>query len=345
MTMRPPTDISRREFCAAVCAVAAGGGRLLGEEAAGEAATDVPAMINVVAPTGGGKQFWADVWFFHDWRIQRNVLTGHCRLLDGRNRRYAWGTFDACRAALRKIRHRSHLPPMQGKAVVVLHGLFRSSAVMRPLCAVLANGTGYTTFNVGYPTTRGSVGDHARSLDSVIRSLAGISEINFVAHSLGNLVVRHWLKDRADAGRGLPAGQQFGRMVMLAPPNHRPQLAAKLLQTDLAKLLAGPAAEELDEDWPTLEPQLATPPFEFGILTGGKNNDRGYNPLIAGDDDGVVTVESTRLAGARDFRVLPVIHTFIMNDPQVQSYILSFLANGYFESEAARGPILAVADG
>ncbi|MGQ9575532.1 MAG: hypothetical protein ACUVUC_09450 [Thermoguttaceae bacterium] len=35
-------------------------------------------------PTLGGKQFWADELLFHQWRIQRNVLTGHCRLLVGR---------------------------------------------------------------------------------------------------------------------------------------------------------------------------------------------------------------------------------------------------------------------
>ncbi len=344
MTTRRSTSISRREFCAALCAVAAGGGRLLGDEVLDDVANDAPAMINVVAPTAGGKQFWADEWFFHDWHIQRNVLTGHCRLLDGKNRRHAWGTFNACRAEFERIRRRHRLPPMQGKAVVVLHGLFRSPGAMRPLCAVLANGTGYTTFNVGYPTTRGSVGDHARSLDSVIESLVGISEINFVAHSLGNLVVRNWLKDRSDAGRDLPDGQRFGRMVMLAPPNHRPQLAAKLLQSDLAKMVAGRAAEELNEDWPTLEPKLATPPFEFGILTGGKGDDEGYNPLIPGDDDAVVTVESTRLAGACDFRVLPVLHTFMMNDPQVQTYTLNFITNGYFESEAERKPIPAAAD-
>ena len=72
--------------------------------------------------------------------------------------------------------------------------------------------------------------------------------------------------------------------------------------------------------WEALEPKLATPHFEFGILAGGKGDGRGYNPLIPGDDDAVVTVESTRLAGARDFRVLPVLHSFFMNDKRVQEY-------------------------
>ena len=33
--------------------------------------------------TLGGVLLWGDELFFHDWRIQRHVITGHCRLLDG----------------------------------------------------------------------------------------------------------------------------------------------------------------------------------------------------------------------------------------------------------------------
>ena len=40
-------------------------------------------LMSLMSKTGGGKQFWADVWFFHDWRIQCHALTGHYRLLDG----------------------------------------------------------------------------------------------------------------------------------------------------------------------------------------------------------------------------------------------------------------------
>jgi len=334
---------TRRQFGFAACALALGGGRLLADEplAPQESADDSEdeSMFNLFNQTAGGKQFWADVWFFHAWRIQRNVLTGHHRLLDASNRRHAWGTLDACRAELDTIRRRDKLPPMQGKAVVVLHGLFRTRTAMDPLCVTLAKGDSYTTFNVGYPTTRGSVADHAASLESVIRSLEGISEINFVGHSLGCLVVRHWLGDLAEQKRDLPAGQKFGRMVMHGPPNHHPQIAAKLLSTELATFFTGPASEQLATSWEELEPKLATPPFEFGILAGGRGNGHGYNPLLPGDNDGVITVESTRLAGARDFRLLPVLHSFVMNDARIQELTLRFLQHGYFESEATRQPI------
>ena len=53
----------------------------------------------------------------------------------------------------------------------------------------------------------------------------------------------------------------------------------------------------------------------------------------------VVSVESTRLAGAADFAVLPVLHTVMMDDPRVQQYTLRFLSQGYFVSEDDRHPI------
>jgi hypothetical protein len=295
--------------------------------------------MNFMNKTAGGKQIWADVCFFHDWRIQRNVLTGHHRLLDGANHRHASGTYETCHKALEEIRRRDNLAPMQGKAVVILHGLFRTRSAMAKLRSAISEGGDFSVFCMGYPTTRGSVADHARSLDSAVRSLEGISEINFVAHSLGNLVVRHWLKDFAEAGTALPAGQAFGRMVMLAPPNFQPQLATKLLRTQFATFIAGAAAEQMATGWEDLESRLTTPPFEFGVLAGGKGDNRGYNPLIPGDDDGVVTVESTRLPGASDFRCLPVLHSFFMNDQKVHEMTARFLARGHFESEESRQPI------
>ncbi len=302
----------------------------------------VTGLMNLMSKTAGGMQFWSDVWFFHDWRIQCNALTGHYRLLDGSNRRHASGTYEACRDKMDEIRTRDKLPAMEGKAVVILHGLFRTRSCMASLGGAITQLGGYNVFCVGYPTTRGSVETHAHSLDSVVRSLEGITEINFIAHSLGNLVVRYWLKVFADAQRSLPQGQTFGRMVMLAPPNRQPQLATMLVRGTLAQFVAGPAAEELASGWKELEPKLATPPFEFGVLAGGKSDGRGFNPLIPGDDDGVITVESTRLPGARDFRLLPVLHSFFMNDRRVHEHANQFLRHGYFESEQSRQPIAAV---
>ena len=70
---------------------------LLGDE------TPAPAFsspFNLEGPTFGGKQLWTDELVFHEWRVQRNTLSGHCRLLDDKNFRKAWGSFEHCRKQL-----------------------------------------------------------------------------------------------------------------------------------------------------------------------------------------------------------------------------------------------------
>ncbi len=293
---------------------------------------------NVRTPTLGGKQLWADQLLFHDWRIQQNVVTGHSRLLDGKNVRHAWGTFAACQAKLAEIRRQQALPSMKGRAVLVLHGLGRTRSSTQQICGYLRESGDFVVFDVGYPSTRGSVDEHARRLAQVVGNLEGVVEINFVAHSLGNLVIRRWLFDVGQGAAKLPPDAKLGRVVMIGPPNQRPELADRLLPWDFSGEIAGAAAHQLSTGWNDLEPKLAIPQCEFGILAGG-NGKSGGNPLIPGDDDWVVSVESTRLAAARDFRVLPVKHTFMMDDRRLQEITLQFLRHGYFESEASRNPI------
>jgi hypothetical protein len=88
---------------------------------------------------------------------------------------------------------------------------------------------------------------------------------------------------------------------------------------------------------------LATPTFPFGILAGGKGNERGVNPLLKGDDDLIVTVAETRLAGACDFRLVPCWHGDLVRDEDVRRCARSFLEHGYFSSEAERQPIAPAA--
>lgn len=299
---------------------------------------------NAVMPTLGGKQFWTDELFFHDWHIQRNVSTGHYRLLSGANLRYAWGSFDECRAKLEVIKRKRQLPPMDGPAVIVLHGLFRSSSAMSKMCRYLRKEGGYTVFNVSYASTRGGVHDHARALASVIDNLEGIDKIHFVAHSLGNLVIRHYLADHKKSGQGVRSDARIKRMVMLGPPNQGARIAEALSKVGAFHFVAGASASQLAVGWDSLQEKLATPDFEFGILAGGRGTETGYNPLFGEDNDLVVSVESTRLAGASDFAVLPTSHTFMMDDEKVQQYTLRFLQHGCFDSARARQPIRAEAE-
>ncbi|MEX0937585.1 MAG: lipase [Pirellulales bacterium] len=313
-------------------------GVVSGRRAAAENPDAAVTLPNLRMPTLGGKQFWADVWLLDRYRIQRNAVTGNYRLLDPVNKRQAWGTLEACRDTLATLQTRRNIEPTRGKVVLVMHGLFRTRASMERLCRYLREHSDYEVINLSYPSTRGTVGEHAQALASVVESLEGAEEINFVAHSLGNLVIRHWLGDLAAAGEEPPPS--LSRIVMLGPPNQQPELALKLVPMDVSGRVAGPAAQQLATGWEALAPQLAVPQNEFAILAGGRNDELRNNPFVRGDDDWVVSVASTRLPGAADFRVVPVGHTFMMNDPFVQKYVLQFLQHGYFETEQTTQPIL-----
>jgi hypothetical protein len=130
------------------------------------------------------------------------------------------------------------------------------------------------------------------------------------------------------------------RMVMLGPPNQG---------SDLARMAAGiwglaaraeGAARDLVVDWQAVAPRLAVPACEFGIVAGGRGDDDGYSPLLAGDDDAVVRVAETRLDGADGFLVVPVHHAAMMRHEGVQRATAAFLATGRFpQPPAAAGTV------
>ncbi len=296
-------------------------------------------LDQIPMPTMGGKQFWADALYFHKWRIQRNVFTGHYRLLDENNWRHSWGTFAECRAALEKIKRERRLPPMEGKAVILLHGLADVGSVMDGLARRLEEKGGWQVFQVVYPSTRESIAEHAKSLAKVIESLEGIDEIHFVGYSMGNIVIRRYLGDQTDQARQKRPDPRIKRMVMIGPPNHGSELATGLAGSRVFRLVLGRPGLELGTQWVWEERSLAVPRFEFGIIAGGQGNDAGLNPLLPGDDDGVVTVASTRLAGASDFLVVPVFHALLPRSSKVQDCTLRFLEHGYFIAPDRRQPI------
>jgi hypothetical protein len=310
----------------------------------GHAPSFLPATLpNLPTMTLGGEQVWSDELVFRGWRIQQNVVTGHYRLLDAKDVRQAWGSWDQCRAAFDRAREREGLKPLEGKVVVTLHGLGRSRDHMEGISRYLEEQGDFTCVDVTYASTRRTLDEHAQSLARVLEHLSGAEEIHFVCHSLGNLVVRRYLGEAdSDEPRWKP-DPRIQRMVMLGPPNNGAQLAgliARIVQeAQWAQWLAGPSATALALEWDEARKLLATPPFPFGIVAGGCGDDRGLNPWLKGDDDMVVCVEETRLPGAADFRLVNCRHGALMSDATVRKCVLTFLQHGYFSTADERQPI------
>jgi hypothetical protein len=293
-------------------------------------------LLKLPSKTLGGDQYWADEFIHGGWRIQRNVFSGHYRLLDEQDHRRMVGDYWQCRIAFEKCLVAGEIPPMKPEAVILLHGLLRSRDTMDPIADYFKQQTNWEVINFTYPSSQGSVGEHATALDKVLFRLdKNVTKIHFVCHSLGNIVVRHWMHDTQQKRHAPDA--RLGRMVMLGPPNSGAQFAQRLEKTPLFGLVTGDSGKQLARDWHMLQDKICIPPCEFGIMAGNQ----GINPLIPGDNDLCVSVEETKLAGAADFRVLPLNHSTLRTSDTVHEFTLKFLQHGCFESPEKCQPLPA----
>ena len=289
--------------------------------------------ITTGLPTLGGRLFWGDVLHFRGWRIQENVFTHHYRLLDPDDQRFASGTREECLERLEQIKEENDLAPLSGRAVILIHGMGRSNKSW-PRVAGRLEEQGAIVVGFNYPSTQCAITESAEYLHQVIVSLDGVTEIDFVCHSMGGLVVRAYLDQHND--------ERIDRMVMLAVPNQGAEMADLIGGWLLYRWICGPGGCQLGTDPKGLIADLPTPEFEFAIIAAGRGTEMGYNPLIAGDDDGTITVASTRLPGASDFlQVNGVMHSFLMFDERVVDATIRFLETGKLRSEGECQPIEA----
>lgn len=287
--------------------------------------------FNVPTPTLGGRQFWADCQFFRGWRIQKHVYTGHFRLLDPSDVRQAWGTREECQQALALEKQTRNSPPMTGTAVIALHGILRSSKTWSEMQSMLEP-DGYTFVNFDYPSTQQPISEFADQLQQLVASLDGIERIHFVAHSMGGLIVRKWCQQYSDP--------RVQRLVMIGTPNNGAEIATMLKKNLLFQWIFGPSGQQLVAEPDEFISTLPPPTMEFAVIAGAKGTPDGFNPLIPGDDDGVVTVQSARLPGASDNMTVPCLHSFQPWNPEVIEATRRFLSTGALRASGVREPIL-----
>lgn len=175
--------------------------------------------------------------------------------------------------------------------VVLLHGALRSSVGMWPTARFLAR-HGLVARGFDYATRAHGLPQHAERLAAFVRDWLGPRPpvLGFLTHSMGALVVRMYLGSFADE---LGAEQ---RVVMLSPPNRGSVLAARNRDRALFRWIYGRAAEVLVPERAQSLPPLP-PTARALVLAGGRGDPRGFNPLLPGDDDGVVAVAEMGLPG------------------------------------------------
>lgn len=210
------------------------------------------------------------------------------------------------------------------ECVILLHGLARSASSMEYMAERLTQ-HGYSVANIDYPSREHAIAVLAPlAIDQGVKQCAAqqATTIHFVTHSLGGILVRHYL-----AHQSLP---NLGRVVMLGPPNKGSEVVDALRDTPGFFWLNGPAGLELGTDANSVPNTLGPANFEVGIITGTWSIDPISSWIIPDQDDGKVSVIRAHLDNEQAFLVLPVTHTFIMQRDRVIDQVLAFLTTGAF---------------
>ncbi|MEM9332895.1 MAG: alpha/beta fold hydrolase [Pseudomonadota bacterium] len=207
--------------------------------------------------------------------------------------------------------------------VVLLHGIARSSSHMEELETFLED-KGYQVFNLDYPSTEHDLDVLTAMVASDIRSKIDPSKpMHFVGYSMGGIVTRALLnKYRPD---------NLGRVVQLASPNQGSEVADTLKEVWLYEQIFGPAGQQLVTEGAGIEELLGTVDYELGVVAGNFSIDPVSSSIIPGDDDGKVSVESTKVEGMHDHIVVFASHTFFPQSKEVQRQTLHFLRTGFFK--------------
>ena len=224
---------------------------------------------------------------------------------------------------------------MQSETVVLLHGLGRSPLAMAGLGRFLRR-QGFQVVNQGYPSRQQSIPELCRQLfHDLIPHLTGAQRIHFVTHSMGGILLRyglqHWQVPR----------HRLGRAVMLAPPNQGSEVVDLLRRWPLIPRIMGPAFLQLGTDESSVPQQLLQRennqlPIEVGVIAGSRSIEPWSALWLPGENDGKVSVARSQHPAMKDFCVLDVNHTFIMNDQNVRQQIVHFLRQGEFRHQDRR---------
>ncbi len=209
--------------------------------------------------------------------------------------------------------------------VILLHGLARTNSSMGKLEKQLTE-EGFRVVNLGYPSRDYVIEQLSkRAINPALEECKSEKTVSFVTHSLGGILVRQYLSQQKISN--------LKRVVMLGPPNRGSEVVDKMSQVPGFDFINGKAGMQLGTDSNSIPNTLGQADFDVGIIAGTKSVNLILSYLIPGEDDGKVSVESTKLLGMNDHIILPVTHTFMMSNKNVISQTIQYLRNGKFEKE------------
>ena len=214
------------------------------------------------------------------------------------------------------------------ETIIVLHGLFRTSASMWPLAHGLRR-AGFRVENWTYNSLTGSLPERTQSIISRIRALGPDVRLSGVGHSLGGLLLRGAFVE-------LEKEYPLGRLVQLGTPN----FGASIVQHHNWLFGRGFMPQTIRDMAPESAALsvLRIPAMEIGVIAGVQQ----FHPLNPASwlnsaalkgipHDGTVELANVRLPQMHDFLEVPINHSFLPMRRRVITATVNFLQKGQFQ--------------
>jgi pimeloyl-ACP methyl ester carboxylesterase len=177
---------------------------------------------------------------------------------------------------------------------------------------------GFQTASFSYPSMSSSLSGNALNLSRFVTGLAA-SRTHLIGHSLGGLLILQMLAEFPQP--------RVGRVILAGSPYSACSVGTKLSRRGPGRYILGRSMLQwLDQTGATRDHA-----YEIGVIAGSRS--LGAGRLIARlpePNDGVVTVEETRIPNARDEIVLNVSHSEMLVSAKVARQACSFLRQGHF---------------
>lgn len=208
--------------------------------------------------------------------------------------------------------------------IILVHGYGRTASAMNTYESYFEK-HGYQVFSIGYGSLTQEIGDIQNEFDAKVdQVLNDIDDrVHFVGHSMGGLMIRSYL------GKKRP--KNMGNVVIVGSPSQGTE-AVEYLRSKWYFPLLGPALPSLSTRNSAFLSSLIKPNYNLGVIAG-KVSYGNRSQMFTGENDGLVSVESTKVEGMKDFVLMPESHYSLRQSEEVMKQILHFLRAAEFTKE------------
>jgi hypothetical protein len=194
--------------------------------------------------------------------------------------------------------------------LLLVHGLWRTPLSFLLLVRRL-RGWGYQPELFGYTAVAQGYDAIVSRLIQHMERLATLGPYAVIGHSLGGVLLRSALSHLS--------GPQPQHLFMLGTPNRPPRLARTLGVRWVYRRIMGECGVNLSSA--LFYASLPLPQVPYTIVAGTAGPRGRWSPFGDEPNDGIVAVSETRILDDDALVLVPVMHTFMMNNAGVQEVI------------------------